>query len=138
MKILLRIKNKTYRILLRIFGLMGLCFLIEACYGVPQNDYASLDVGGTVRNASNEQPIEGLEVQFINSSNDTFRDTSNSNGQYSFPDSWLMEGEVFHLEVNDIDSTNNGEFHKQDTAISVSGRDISANKREVDFNLQEK
>jgi len=51
-KNIIRIKSTTYRILLRILGLMGLCFLIEACYGSPESDYARLEVSGTVRNSA--------------------------------------------------------------------------------------
>jgi len=138
MKNILRIQSKSYKILLRIFGLVGLCFLIEACYGSPQSDYTSLDVSGTVRNSANEQPIEGLEITYINNHQDTMKDTTDVNGQYSFPDRWLMKNDVMEIMVDDIDSTDNGEFYDSDTSLSVSSRDISTEKREVDFSMKEK
>jgi len=49
-----------------------------------------------------------------------------------------MENETMEILVEDIDSINNGEFHNNDTLLSVSGRDISAKKREVDFSMKEK
>ncbi len=138
MKSILRIKSKTYRVLLRVFGLVGLCFLIEACYGAPQGDYASLDVTGTVRDNANNQSIEGMQVSIITGQGDTLLDTTNANGQYSFPNIWFMENETMGIIVEDVDSINNGEFHNNDTLLSISGRDISAKKREVDFKMKEK
>jgi translation initiation factor IF-1 len=137
MKSILRIKSTTYRILLRIFGLMGLCFLIEACYGSPETDYASIDVSGTVRNSADSSAVEGMEVRCIVSEYDSIKDTTNAEGKYYFSRVWVMQGDMLDIQLSDIDTTHHGAFQETDTLIPVSSRDISSKQRELNFLVKE-
>ncbi len=137
MKKIIRIKSTTYRILLRIFGLMGLCFLIEACYGAPETDYASIDISGTVRNSLDSSAVEGMQVRCIVSAYDTITDTTDVEGKYSFPDVWLMQGEMLDIKVSDIDTSQHGAFQDKDTLLPISSRDISTKQRELNILVKE-
>ena len=137
MKKLIKIKTATYRILLRIFGLMGLCFIIEACYGVPETDYASIDVSGTVRNAADSSAVEGMEVRCIVSEYDTLTDTTNAAGEYYFSQLWAMQGDILDIQLRDVDTTQHGNFNETDTIIPISGRDITTKQRELNFFVKE-
>jgi translation initiation factor IF-1 len=138
MKKIIKIKSATYRILLRIFGLMGLCFLIEACYGAPETDYASIDVSGTVRNAADSSGVEGMEVRCIVSEYDTIKDTTNAEGKYLFNNIWAMQGDMLDIQLRDVDTTQHGNFNETDTIIPISSRDISTKQRELNFLVKEK
>jgi hypothetical protein len=76
---------------LKMLGVCGACFLIEACYGTPQADYANsplkdVDVSGTIKSRDGSLAA-GIPVLLTNGRyGDTLRTFTNEKGVYTFYD----------------------------------------------------
>ena len=78
----LNIYSATLGGLLRISGISALCFVIQACYGVPQSDFEQMKP----RDLSMEGVVPSTEVQtvqcIVENTNDTLTAPANSDGSF--------------------------------------------------------
>ncbi|MBR0305129.1 MAG: radical SAM-associated putative lipoprotein [Bacteroidales bacterium] len=113
-----KLKNKKQRLVRFLFGSFSataLMFTFQACYGPPEV-YVNAKIQGKVLDTETGAPIKGLQVSIpslgftaITDNEGIFEDPS---GERS-----IREWADYDVQVNDIDSTENGLYESLDTTV---------------------
>ena len=125
-------KQRTYkwvRGLLQASAFTSVMFIMQACYGTPNNNYmkeTKLTIAGTITDKASSQPIEGIYVT-INESD--FTATSDENGEFKIDYVTYDDPEKFDMRFSD----NSGRYQMLDTIVAVkSALNLNINLRAVE------
>ena len=124
--------NKIYkwgRGLLKASVFTSVMFIMQACYGTPNDDYmkeTQLPISGTITDKASSQPIEGICVT-INESD--FTATSDENGEFKIDYVAYGKTEKFDIRFSD----NSGRYQVLDTVVAVkSSLNLNINLKAVE------
>ena len=111
-------KQRLVRFLFGSFSSTALMFTFQACYGPPEV-YVDATIQGKVLDTETGAPVKGLQVSIpslgftaITDNEDKFEDP---NGERS-----IREWADYDVQVNDIDSAENGLYESLDTTVYAS------------------
>ncbi|MCF8296971.1 MAG: hypothetical protein K9J13_05430 [Saprospiraceae bacterium] len=115
----LKFKSNFYKNLLKIFGIGAVCFIFEACYGVPRDDFkTTMNFRGTVMSEDSLQTIPELEVKLTIDSLDEYTTQTSKIGNYELID-MPRYGSEYKITITDNDSNlNGGYFETLDTVLT--------------------
>jgi hypothetical protein len=122
LKFRLIFKSRILKLLLRALGLCSACFLIEACYGSPQNEVPQKNVTlrGNVQSNNSIKPIAGIKLRVIDTeTSNAFYNVTDNAGNYSLNAAFSNNGS-FLMQLIDEDSLTNGKFQNKDTNIILA------------------
>ena len=110
---IINFSEKKRKIFRKIFGFLSFStalFVFQACYGTPQDIGKDVYINGIVKSKSTNLPIKGIKVTIDNLVNRL----TDSSGFFEF---YTTPSDKYEFRFEDIDSTNNGEYHYKDTVI---------------------
>jgi len=103
------LKSSLLENVLKLFSASAVMFTFQCCYGTPQDFGSDVHFSGTVKSASNNQAIEGIQI----SANNNFCITD-SNGNFSF---YTTPESEYYFRFEDADTTSNGSYKAKDTTV---------------------
>jgi hypothetical protein len=133
LKFQLIFKSRFLKLTLRALGLCSACFLIEACYGSPQDELPpkNITLKGNVQSSDSLKPILGIKLKVTNSDNSgTFYSVTDSLGNFAFSATYNDNGN-FLMQFIDEDSVANGKFLNKDSNIVISDPNSTENTTNV-------
>jgi hypothetical protein len=119
---------------LKVLGVCGACFLIEACYGTPQSDYSDVkikdvDVTGSLRSAEGTV-LSNVPVLLTNGKfGDTINAVTDKNGAFVFRD---IKGskQKYHLIIKDRTGV------KEAKDFMINDEDMLSGRKQVDLTIK--
>jgi hypothetical protein len=128
-----RLTNKLLFNSLKVLGVCSACFMIEACYGVPQTSYPDtpkdIDVSGTIKS---EKGMDLGNVPVLLTSgkySDTLHTVTDEKGNYIFYDVKSSK-EIYHLLIK------NKSGISKTLDFAITEKDMMANKKTIDLTLK--
>ncbi|MDR2408578.1 MAG: hypothetical protein LBE13_10785 [Bacteroidales bacterium] len=120
-----KIKEKGRKILRKIYagiGLSAVAFVFQACYGTPQSTGNDTYLQGFVKSKTTNNPIMGIKV----SVKDMYQyEITDSTGKFQL----YVAGDNFcTLQLDDIDSTENGSYLSKAITVDLSKHRIDLGK----------
>lgn len=114
MKTLSRKLRSMLRAAFGLFSLTSVAFVMQACYGSPQDVGLSVRLHGTVVDRETQEPIKGIKV----STPFEAYSYSDSLGNVSLfiPEEELLDS--LRISCEDVDSTDGGYYNRLDTLLS--------------------
>ena len=104
--------RKWFRKILGGLSLTSALFVFQACYGSPQDMDPDLQIEGQVKSKTSGLPIKGIKVTVADNMQYEY---TNDDGRFSF---YTVMIENITLLFEDLDSSENGSFHNQDTLLT--------------------
>jgi hypothetical protein len=119
---------------LKVLGVCGACFLIEACYGTPQGDYSDVkmkdvDVTGSLR-SDEGTVLSNVPVLLTNGRfGDTISAFTDKNGAFAFRD---IKGskQKYHLIIKERAGVN------ETMDFMINKEDMLAGKKQIDLTIK--
>lgn len=140
-KIILVFKNFVFRNFLTVLGLSSVCFIFEACYGVPKGNFnkTKLVFTGQVLSSDSSHAIDQIKVTITETGNGSKKlvTRTDSTGFYNIGADNIYHA-YYKISADDTDGILNGEFKSQDTIFIVSDEDISRGYLPVNLKLKRK
>ena len=137
---IIKIKSQLLRFFLSALGLSSVCFIFEACYGVPMNmNQIKLDevaISGEVVDQNTNMGISDIQV-IIESTYDYKSFATDSSGSIDISLD-LLNGEELRVRTFDNDGVQNGEYHDIDSVINYNVENNPNFELKIDLELDEK
>ncbi len=137
---IIKIKSNLLQFFLSALGLSSVCFIFEACYGVPMNmSQIKLDevaISGEVVDENTNLGITDIQV-ILESTYDYQSFVTDSTGSFDITLD-LLNGEELRVRTFDNDGVQNGEYHDIDSFINYNVENNPNFELKIDLELDEK
>lgn len=110
--IIRKLKRLTYTKVFALFSLSAVAFTFQACYGMPQDDWVSVDIKGYVNDSQTREPIPGIRVRVDGNGSSAYTDAEGFFVVRAEPDS------VYTLNFTDVDGEDNGLYWDKTASLS--------------------
>ena len=107
-------------------------------YGTSPVKYNSINFSGTILSDDSLKPVQGIKTVVYRSSNDSFYNFSDINGNYNLFEHYASIDQIYILKFEDVDSTKNGSFQSQTVNTILSSQDLTAGVKTINVRLKRK